>query len=307
MTVLDTDQSFERLVHKFDPQSRLLRSWELQGGVSAQVTALEIERATGQRKKMVVRQHGEADLQANPHIAADEFRLLQGLQSAGLPAPKPYYVETSGDIFPTPSIVIEFVDGELEFTPSDLTGFIHQFATHLAQIHGVDKTIADLSFLPEQEARVAERLRNRPVKLDGSIDESRIRAALEAAWPWPQHNPSTLLHGDYWPGNLLWKEGQLVAVIDWEDAALGDPLSDLANSRLEILWAFGIDAMHHFTDEYQTQSPGFNLTSLAYWDLYASLHPALKFSDWAADAATEARMRERHRLFVKQAFEQLSR
>ena len=26
-----------------------------------------------------------------------------------------------------------------------------------------------------------------------------------------------LLHGDYWPGNVLWKNGALVGVIDWED------------------------------------------------------------------------------------------
>ncbi len=34
---------------------------------------------------------------------------------------------------------------------------------------------------------------------------------------------------------MLWKDGQLVAVIDWEDAPLGDPLADVANSRLESL------------------------------------------------------------------------
>jgi aminoglycoside phosphotransferase (APT) family kinase protein len=36
----------------------------------------------------------------------------------------------------------------------------------------------------------------------------------------------SLLHGDYWPDNTLWRDGRLVCVIDWEDAALGDPLAD---------------------------------------------------------------------------------
>lgn len=45
----------------------------------------------------------------------------------------------------------------------------------------------------------------------------------------------------------MWRDGQLAAVIDWEDAQLGDPLADVANARLEILWAFGIEAMLRFS------------------------------------------------------------
>ena len=94
-------------MQKFAPQSKLLRSWELKGGVSAQVTALEIERPGGPIAKMIVRQHGAVDLKRNPQIAADEFKLLQLLQSLGLPTPSPYYFDQSGEIFATPSIVIE--------------------------------------------------------------------------------------------------------------------------------------------------------------------------------------------------------
>jgi aminoglycoside phosphotransferase (APT) family kinase protein len=36
-------------------------------------------------------------------------------------------------------------------------------------------------------------------------------------------------------------------VLDWEDAAIGDPLADVANVRLELLWARGIEAMEPFT------------------------------------------------------------
>ena len=61
-----------------------------------------------------------------------------------------------------------------------------------------------------------------------------------------------LVHGDYWPGNILWRDGRIVAVVDWEDAAVGEPLADLANCRLEILWSFGIEAMNDFTDDYRS-------------------------------------------------------
>src|SRR5437867_8202040 len=159
MTVSEKDKKFEQLVQKIDPQSKLLHAWELKGGVSAQVTALEIERPGGQTKKMIVRRHGDVDLKRNPQIAADEFKLLQILQSAGLATPTPYYLDQSGEIFPTPYVVIEYIEGKPEFAPAAITDLIPQLAMHLARIHAVDCSNPDLSFLPKQEERCTKKLR----------------------------------------------------------------------------------------------------------------------------------------------------
>ncbi len=299
------DKKFARLVRKIDPQSRLLRSWKLQGGVSALVTALEIERSDGQTQKMIVRQHGAADHKRNPRIAADEFKLLQFLHSAGVAAPEPYYCDQSGEIFVTPCIVIEYIKGEPEFAPSDLSDYIVQFAAHLSRIHGVDCSKLDISFLPRQEQIYAEKLRQRPAIVDESLAEGRIRDTLEAVWPLPQRNRTVLLHGDFWPGNILWKDGRLAGIIDWEDAAQGDPLADLANSRLELLWAFGSEAMQHFTQQYLSMNP-IDVTDLPYWDLCAALRPISKAAEWSEWATDEQVMRERHRWFVDQAFEKIA-
>lgn len=302
----DDAEPFQRLVHRFAPGSTLLRVWPLIGGVSANVTALEIARSDGQRQRVIARRHGAVDLRQNPRIAADEFRLLQRLRAAGIPCPTPYYLDESGEIFPTPVIVVEYIDGAPEFAPADLPSALRQLASLLAAIHAVDYAQHDLSFLPSQTDRYTEKLRNRPAMLDDSLDEGRIRDALEAVWPMPQHNHSVLLHGDFWPGNTLWRDGELLAIIDWEDAAIGDPLADLGNSRLEILWAYGVEAMETFTRFYLALNP-IDVTNLPYWDLCAALKPASKLADWAGDAATEARMRSGHRTFVTQAFDQLVR
>ena len=299
------DKKFERIVQKIDSSSRLLRTWKLTGGVSAQVMALEIERVDGRTQKMIVRQHGEVDLRHNPQVAADEFKLLHLLHSRGLAVPTPYYLDQSNEIFSSPYVVIEYIEGKSEFELSHVPDLIPQLATQLFEIHQVDCSPLELSFLPQQGQRYATMLRERPAKVDDSLDEGHIRDALEAGWPFPQPNPSVLLHGDFWPGNILWKDGRLVAVIDWEDAALGDPLADLANSRLEILWAFGIDAMQQITHQYQSMTT-LDFTTLPYWDLCAALRPAGKLSEWATDASHEETMRERHRWFVTQAFEKLA-
>ncbi|HEY3993278.1 MAG TPA: phosphotransferase [Ktedonobacteraceae bacterium] len=306
MTKAKEDSKFEQVVQKIDPQSKLLHTWKLEGGVSARVTALEIERPDGQTKKMIVRQHGARDLKHNPQIAADEFKLLQFVSSVGVAAPKPCYLDQSGEIFFTPYLVIEYIEGKPEFSPADLSDLLFQLATHLLRLHQIDGSKEDLSFLPKLEKRSAEKLRERPTTVGESLDEGRIRDALEAAsWPLPQRNTSVLLHGDFWPGNILWKDGQLVAIIDWEDAGLGDPLADVANSRLEILWAFGSDAMQQFTHRYQSLSP-IDFTHLPYWDLCAALRPVAQITQWGLDDATERTMRERHRWFVTQALEKLS-
>src|SRR5438552_3145426 len=305
MSTSSKDQDvFERIIQKMDPQSKLLRTWELQGGVSAQVTALEIAWADGQTQKMLVRRHGEDDLKYNSQIATDEFKLLQFLHLTGLATPQPYYLDQSCTIFSTPYIVIEYIEGETEFSPANLPNFLHQFATHLSNVHQIDGTQLDLSFLPKIEERYTAKLSEHPLNIDKTLSEGQIRDVLEAAWPLPQQNIDVLLHGDFWPGNVLWKDGQPVAIIDWEDAASGDPLADVANSRLEILWAFGSDAMQCFTDEYQSMT-AIDFSPLPYWDLCAALRPIAQIALWGLDEGTEKTMRERHRWFVMQALEKL--
>lgn len=274
---------FEKLVEEIYPQSKLLRYWTLQGGVSAQVTALEIEQPDGQQKRLVVRQHGAADLAQNPNIAVDEFTLLHHLKSAGLPVPTPYFADNV-------CIVVEFIDGATEFTPD-----VHQLAAQLVRIHSVEP----LPFLPSKT------LNPRPAVMDEALDEGRIRDVLDSVWPLPQVNKPVLLHGDYWPGNVMWKDGRIAAVIDWEDAAVGDPLMDVANARLELLWAAGVEAMETFTAHYQQLMPDLDFTHLPYWDLFAALKPMGRLHEWAGDAVTEQKMRDGHRLFVSRAFERL--
>lgn len=298
-------QKYIQIMEKFDPEAMLVRAWKLEGGVSAQVIALEIEQAGGQTKKLLVRLHGEIDRAQNPQIAADEFKLLDLLHAAGLPVPAPYYLDQSCTIFPISYIVIEYIEGEAIFVLDAVPDLIPQLAAQLARIHELDGSRQDFFFLPQQARIYADKLATRPARLDDSLDEGHIRDVLEAAGPLPQRNKSVLLHGDFWPGNILWRDGQIVGVIDWEDARLGDPLSDLANSRLETLWAFGRDAMQSFTQCYLTTT-GIDATLLPYWDLYAALKPALRLAEWAGDAAVEKRWREEHRWFITQAFAAVS-
>ena len=108
--------AFARLAQKVAPGSTLLRVWTPHGGISAQVTALDIKHGDGQTQTLIVRQHGAVDLARNPNIAADEFALLRVLHDAGLPTPIPYYLDQSGELFATPVVVVEYIEGASVFT-----------------------------------------------------------------------------------------------------------------------------------------------------------------------------------------------
>jgi aminoglycoside phosphotransferase (APT) family kinase protein len=311
MPVSKEGQKFEQLVQTIVPQGTLLRTWPLKGGISVGMTALEIERPDGQTSRMIVRRPGAETLKRNPQAAQDEFKLLQMTHSVGLATQTPYYLDQSGTIFSTPYLVIEYIEGKPEFAPAHLADFTLQLATHLAKIHCVDCSNLDVAFLPQQAKGFTDIFGKRPTEVDISLDEGRIRDALGLAWPLPQRNASVLLHGDFWPGNILWQDDKLVAVIDWEDARLGDPLTDFAISRLDILWIFGIDAMNLFTHHY-TSMMAIDYTNLPYWDLYAALRfvrlAGAQLSEWAAFFhpfgrydITEQTMREHYRYFITQA------
>ncbi len=292
-------EPWEQLIRHIEPEAKLLRAQKLQGGVSAQVTKLEIELPEGVVRKLLARRHGEADRSRNPHIAREEYKLLQQLTAAGLPVPKPHAVLSSfGD---APLIVTEFVEGESILSLDQIPDAEQQLADRLSDIHRLPWERYELRFLPKQGDRCSAKLTNRPGQLDDSLWEGRIRDKLESVWPLKHTNNEALLHGDFWPGNVIWKDGSIAAVIDWEDAALGDPLFDLANARLELLWASGIRAMEKFTERYQTRNPHLDYAGLPAWDLFAALKPASALSDWGLAPDAERQMRERHRLFAEQA------
>src|SRR5260221_1230601 len=103
-------EKLEQLVRRIDPQSKLLRTWQLKGGVSSHMTALETMLPDGQHKKMIVRQPSERTLQQNPQAAANEFRLLQTMQSEGLATQRPFHLDESGELFAAPYLVIEYIE-----------------------------------------------------------------------------------------------------------------------------------------------------------------------------------------------------
>jgi aminoglycoside phosphotransferase (APT) family kinase protein len=239
-------------------------------------------------------------------IVTSEYRLLTLSAALGLRAPRPYFQDLDAL-----AVGLEYIEGAPDFAPKNMADMLDQMAMELARIHRVPAT-AELEFLPRANAAFERELANAPERLDTTLGEERLRAVLRELWPW-NGNPDVLLHGDYWPGNLLWNDGRLAAVLDWEEARIGDPLFDIAISRLDLVWAFGDDAMVEFTERYRTHAT-IDWENLARWDLAVALRPMSNLPRWVTSYAappirrpdvTLETMRDGHRRFVERALRSL--
>ena len=70
----------------------------------------------------------------------------------------------------------------------------------------------------------------------------------------PGHHRS-MIHGDYHPGNLLFREGRLTTVLDWEEISIGPALLDIAYAALIVFFddsGFDADLFARFVEGYQS-------------------------------------------------------
>ncbi|MFW6074924.1 MAG: phosphotransferase family protein [Chloroflexota bacterium] len=277
----------------------------LQGGVSATTLRLDLRRASDDPLELAVRMHGDVDLERNPHVATMEFALLGALIDAGIPVPRPVYLDQHAEYLDRPGIVTEFVEGRISPATADPLPIAAKMAELLWRIHQVELPSHVRLLLPDADERTDSLMRSRSGTRDREMSEARILDALNHHWISNSGGEAAVVHGDYWPGNVIWRDGEIAAVIDWEDAGTGNPLNDVANCRLEILWMYGMDPAREFTEQYAAAAGTLDRRALALWDLMAALRPAGKIGAWGLDPLTEQRMRERHRHFVERAVRQL--
>jgi aminoglycoside phosphotransferase (APT) family kinase protein len=293
-----------RIVEAVAPGARVVQSSRFPGGLSSEMTLLDVELSDGSRRRFVVRR---ALRERGSIPMAVEYRLLQTAWARGLPVPEPLRFDESGSASEQPYMVLGYVDGEPRCTSDDGAEKAGRIADVLASIHALDGSDPTLADLPRRSDAVSRELAACAEPFDEALRERRIVEVLRAHWPPASPDRTALLHCDIWLGNLLWAGSEIVGVIDWENAHVGDPLADVAITRLECAWSFGRDAVDALTDRYVEQT-GCDLGALPFWDLAAARRPARELPRWAADwpnygrpDMTVDRMRAAHRWFVDDA------
>jgi len=285
---------FQNLIDRLEPGAILTGQFRLTGGVSADVFRLDLRLADGESTSIVLRSHGENQ---SGHDAEQEYLLLKALFDAGLSVPEPLLYD-QGDLLPEPSVVMKFVEGSSEIPVERLESNMSVIAETLAGIHSLSTT--SLPQLPDRLDPTEDILEFLPE--DEQWDD--LRSHLASLPDSRYTGVPCLLHGDFWPENLLWDSEGITGILDWEDAALGDPLSDVACTRLELRYKFGIEGMTCFTENYESHRT-IDRSRLMLWQIYVAAAAQHFMGSWGLDPETEQHMRSEALQSIREAWQTL--
>ena len=286
---------YVKIVAELFPDAQLEASERLTGGVSADVHRLDLKLEGGGGTSVLLRAHGASH---SGHPAELEHRLLQALHRSGLPVPEPLMLDVSGTLLPDPFLVMEFIEGTSVIPTGQEPDYIDLMAETLLKIH--ESPTSGLPLLPARDNPLPELLGYLPEGAEWGSLRAHLRSRVSADYL----EPRKLLHGDFWPENLLWRNGAVAAILDWEDAAFGDPLSDLATARVELRYRFGITAMERFTEAYASHR-GVDRERLALWQVYVAAAAQKFMGEWGLAPELETHMRKEALASIREAGEEL--
>jgi len=180
------------------------------------------------------------------HSMIREYRIMNELKPVYPSVPDTLYYSDDESVIGSEFYVMRKVDGvlisnqipaEWNFTPEDTRRFCTAFWEKLIELHQVDCIEAGLGDFGKPEGYVERQVLgwNRRFErvITPDVDHfAAVRDWLVANMPNDTTRPS-ILHGDYRIDNVILDQEDpcnILAVLDWEICALGDPLMDLGNS-----------------------------------------------------------------------------
>ena len=169
---------------------------------------------------------------------SDEYRLLETLYEEGLPVPRPYALESDGSIIGGAFIVVGFIEGSNIGDQADVFEPSRNYAAGLARAMGKLHRIPPEHFgerIPGACLSTLEQVRGEIDTFEMMWRNSRHPSVvLELAYAWLKEHLNlaegrrALNHCDLACHNILAKDGELTAILDWETTLIGNPTRDLA-------------------------------------------------------------------------------
>jgi aminoglycoside phosphotransferase (APT) family kinase protein len=208
------------------------------GGGSCEVFALERGPS-----RWVLRRSPRHASSATAHDVLREFRILDAIKDEPVSIARPIVSCDDAEVFGAPFYVMERIDGRptLHSVPDGWAAApethgraLEELVDALVAIHAVNWRTCGLRDMAPGAGYLSRQLTRWLGQLD-SYGGRDLPAARQIS-DWldayrPTDGPSALCHGDYKLDNVLFAPDpppRLLAVVDWEMAAIGDPLVDLA-------------------------------------------------------------------------------
>ena len=200
-------------------------------------------------REYVLRRKPFGQLLPSAHAVDREYRLISALYPLRFAVPKPFALCTDPGVIGAIFYVMELARGRAytngalpEFDAGTRRQMYGQLVDTLADLHNIDPLAAGLgdfgkpgNYFERQVARWTKQYRDS--QTDDLAEMERLIAYLPASLP--EQSRTSIVHGDYRIDNVLFEDGKLTAVLDWELATLGDPVADF--SYLAMQWMMPAD------------------------------------------------------------------
>jgi aminoglycoside phosphotransferase (APT) family kinase protein len=244
-------------------------------------------------REYVLRRKPPGKLLPSAHAVDREYRVLTALQGTGVPVPRTYVLCEDPEVVGTTFYVMDCVHGRIfrdaelpdATSPAERTRIYDHMNEILARLHTLDWKALGLEDFGRPGNYYARQIHRWSQQYRAS--ETETIEAMERLIEWlPAHIPeddlTTLVHGDYRPGNMIVHptEPRVVAVLDWELSTLGHPLGDLAyfcmpwnlgneweGLRFKDLAALGLPTQEAFLADYCRRT---GRAGIPHWDFYVA-------------------------------------
>lgn len=223
---------------------------QFQGGQSNPTFQLQIG-----EKRYVLRKKPPGKLLPSAHMVEREYQVINALGETGVPVPKARLLCEDPEVIGTNFYIMDHVEGRVYSHPLlEKVAIEQRLPIHrsmietMAKLHNVDWRAVGLEGYGKPEGYVTRQIK----RWGGQFEASRTgdMPSMDALMAWlPEHAPkddfTTIAHGDFRIGNLILhpSEPQVVAILDWELATLGHPLSDLAYCCLPYHQSAALEGM----------------------------------------------------------------
>jgi aminoglycoside phosphotransferase (APT) family kinase protein len=227
---------------------------EILGGYCKQTYSFDAHVTQGAAKKihpLILRKDIPAATAISQNSREIEHALLNRLREhTRIPVPESYFVEMNRETFGEPAMIMQRVLGSASagalFQTSEVTAEAESVARALcealAALHTADTSRLNsdgifndpkgLGIVPDSWSRYLDGTLDYLINNYSNIDFDALPvfydAYLQMRRTKPRPLPLGLVHGDLNPSNLIYKDGKLLAILDWESAHIGDPREDLA-------------------------------------------------------------------------------
>ena len=214
------------------------------GNISARLIAggrsnLTYQIGDGERS-WVLRRPPLGHVLATAHDMSREFRVMSALAGTGVPVPATYAMCTDDSVVGAAFYVMGMGGGtpyrsaaELgPLGPERVQAISGRLVDPLVALHEVDPARIGLDDFGRAEGFLERQVRRWTTQLQASRSRdlpaaAELRDRLMADVPAP--SPPGIVHGDYRLDNVLFDQADRpAAIIDWEMATIGDPITDLA-------------------------------------------------------------------------------